>query len=97
MYLKGAEEGGRLHLARKEEEKVLPRERLAGPVTPLAAARLNVEHVAQRAARCDAQVDLFVRNERGELGDASSGKLVAQHVESPVLVVPQLTYLVSWG
>ena len=81
----------------------MPRGQFAGPevsldpVAPCAAARLSAEHTAQRVARCEAQLDLCAHNEPGELGDASSGKLVAQHVESPVLVVPQLTYLVSWG
>ena len=83
--------------AAKYEEEAVPRGQFAGPevsldpVAPCAAARLSAEHTAQRVARCEAQLDLCAHNEPGELGDASSGELVAQHVGSAVLVVLQLT------
>ena len=90
--------------AAKYEEEAVPRGQFAGPevsldpVAPCAAARLSAEHTAQRVARCEAQLDLCAHNEPGELGDASSGELVAQHVGSAVLVVLQLTTAsVSWA
>ena len=77
-------------IAALEEELAAARKCQEAPAVAIAIA---VEASSGPAARPDAEhmLDLCVRNEPGEPGDASSGELVAQHARSAVLVAHQIT------